>query len=314
MIWSISSDKLFRRCQRQWFYKQVYGNARARKQPERYEAYLLSKLTSVSSVRGQAVDDALTERLIPAVNRGFVPDCGQLQQFARDRFTNVLKLAREIPLSERVSNPAKLPEHFRLLFDDEYGSGTEDDEIDSGYAEIDASLSNLYESDRVLQTLLGSDYAVSQRALTWKVGEDSVRAVPDVIAFSNDEPPIVLDWKVHFFANADASRQLASYSLALARVNPHRDFPFSSVGWPEAETRLWEFQLLKGELREFEYSADEYEDLEQWITGRVMETSLSLHGRKKSSDFGPEEFPAAFDGRQCERCNFKRLCWNQESA
>jgi hypothetical protein len=71
MVWSISSDKTFRRCQRQWFYGQVFGNANARKEPLRYEAYLLSKLQSLSAIRGQAVDDALSERLVPALQRRF---------------------------------------------------------------------------------------------------------------------------------------------------------------------------------------------------------------------------------------------------
>lgn len=314
MIWSISTDKLFRRCQREWFFKQVFANARARKQPERYEAYLLAKLSSVSSIRGQAVDDALTERLIPSLNRGRIPACRSIQQFAQHRFTNVLELAREASLDDRVSEPKKLPAHFRFLFDDLYGDGSDEDEIDRAYQEIDDSIENLYETDEVLDTLRASDYAISQRALTWRVGEHSVRAVPDVIAFFTVEPPLVLDWKVHVFGNADAARQLASYSLALARVKPHRDFPFSTEGWPETETRLWECQLLKAELRKFEYSADEYNDLDQWIASRVTETSLSLHGRKKSNDFAPEDFPTAFDGRPCERCNFKRLCWNRESA
>jgi hypothetical protein len=69
--------------------------------------------------------------------------------------------------------------------------------------------------------------------------------VPDVLAFFAEEPPIVLDWKVHFFASADAGRQLASDALALARAAPHKDFPFSADGFPETETQLLEVQLLK---------------------------------------------------------------------
>lgn len=163
MIWSISTDKLFRRCQRQWFFKQVFGNARARKQPERYEAYLLSKLSSVSSIRGQAVDDALTGKLIPSLNRGRIPDYRSIRQFARDRFASVLELAREVSLDVRVTEPKKLPEHFRLLFEDLYGDGGNEDEIDRAYQEIDGSIENLYETDDVLETLRASDYAISQR-------------------------------------------------------------------------------------------------------------------------------------------------------
>jgi len=280
----------------------------------RYEAYLLSKLSTISAIRGQAVDDALGERLVPALNRGLLPECEHIKAAARERLTEMLEFAKEHQMVERLAQPDKLPDHFTMLFENEYGEGVNSDEIERAYSEVDSSIENLYGLNELLETLTATDYIITQRALTWKIGENSVRAVPDVVAFCRDQPPIVLDWKVHFFANADAARQLASYSLALARANPHRDFPFSSLGWSEAETRLLEAQLLKGEVREFDYSEDDYKDLEQWITSQIMEISLALHGRKKSNEFGPEDFPAAFDGRPCQRCNFKKLCWNQELA
>jgi hypothetical protein len=312
MIWSISTDKMFRRCQRQWFYKQVYGNANSRKDRSRYEAFLLSKLQSLSALRGQVVDDVLSEHLVPALNRGIVPRCEEIRSRARERFEQRLAYAKAHQLDQRLSAPAKLPDQFAMLFDYEYGVGITDEDYDRAFAEIDSSIENLFAMEDLLDTLKGSERILSQRALMWKIGENSIRAVPDVIAFFRQTAPIVLDWKVHYFANADAARQLASYALALARVNPHKDFPLSAVGWPEIRTRLLEVQLLKGEIREHEYSEDEYADLEGWIVSRVLEANLALYGRKKSSDFLPTDFPTAFDGRQCSICNFKRLCWSKD--
>ncbi len=80
------------------------------------------------------------------------------------------------------------------------------------------------------------------------------------------------------------------------------------------QTRLIEVQLLKSEIRVHEYAEDEYEELENWIASQVLETSLALYGRRKSSDFLPTDFPTAYDGRQCVRCNFKRLCWSKDST
>ncbi|HZI58592.1 MAG TPA: hypothetical protein VFF39_17560, partial [Verrucomicrobiae bacterium] len=66
MIWSISDSKTFKRCQRQWFYKNIVGNGVA-KDPLRRRIYLLSKLQSVSAWRGQIVDDIISTFIVPAV-------------------------------------------------------------------------------------------------------------------------------------------------------------------------------------------------------------------------------------------------------
>ena len=228
MIWSISSDKLFSRCQRQWFYKQVFGNANARKDNKRYEAYLLSKLQSISSLRGHALDEAISDFAIPAFNKHRSVSKQELLDFAIRRFESKLKFVKDHQLNRRLKNSAKLPDHFAMLFDREYGNVVKDEEFDRAFSEIESAIDNFFEIDQLIDTLHQSNRIVSQRALMWKVGINTVRAVPDAIAFFEHDPPIVFDWKVHYFGNADAGRQLASYAIALARAKPHRDFPFSA--------------------------------------------------------------------------------------
>lgn len=67
MIWSFSDSRTFDRCQRQWYFGEVVANAVA-KAPVRHEAYLLSKLQSVSAWRGQVVDSTIGSVLVPALN------------------------------------------------------------------------------------------------------------------------------------------------------------------------------------------------------------------------------------------------------
>lgn len=313
MIWSISSDKMFNRCQRQWYYKQIFGNANARKDNERYETYLLSKLQSISSLRGHAVDEAISELAVPAFNKQRSVTKQGLLDFAVSRFEAKLKFAKEHQFKRRLKNPAKLPDHFAMLFDREYGNAVNAEEFDRAFSEIETAIENFFTIDQLVDTLRRSNRIVSQRALMWKVGANTVRAVPDAIAFYEHDPPIVFDWKVHYFGNADAGRQLASYAIALDRAKPHRDFPFSADRWPETETRLMEVQLLRGEVREHQYSEFQFEELENWIYRRVNETAAAVGGRSKSSDFRPQDFSTAYSGRQCEVCNFKRICWKEFS-
>jgi hypothetical protein len=165
MILSISTDKMFRRCQRQWFYKQVYSNANSRKDRSRYEAFLLSKLQSLSALRGQVVDDVLSEHLVPALNRGIVPRCEEIQSHARERFEQRLAYAKAHQLDQRLSALAKLPDQFAMLFDYEYGVGIMNEDYDRAFAEIDESIENLFAIEELLDTLKGSERILSQRAL-----------------------------------------------------------------------------------------------------------------------------------------------------
>jgi len=53
MIWSVSTAKMFERCQRQWFFKTQLANAKA-KHESRRRAWRLSKLQSLSAWRGNS--------------------------------------------------------------------------------------------------------------------------------------------------------------------------------------------------------------------------------------------------------------------
>ncbi len=309
MIWSFSSDKMFRRCQRQWFYKTTYGNGNAKKVRARREAYLLSKLQTIGALRGNVVDDALSNRLVRSLNRGVIPECETVVSHALELFEQKMAVVREHPLESYIESGAKLPENFAVLFDREYGSGLQEEQIEVARSEIRNAIENLYELDQLLEYLSSAQYLVEQRPLTFYLADMTFRAIPDVIAFFDDEPPIVLDWKVHFFGNADAAKQLACYSLALSEVAPHRDFPASMEGYPIQDTRLWEAQLLTPELRKHEYDSDEYASLEEEMVTRAEEMNMSLCGKAKASDFAPQDFLPAYEPRQCERCPFKRLCW-----
>ncbi len=66
MSWSFSAHNSFRKCARQWFYKQHLANHKA-KDPLRQEAYRLSKLENIFAWRGKIVDDTISLFIIPSL-------------------------------------------------------------------------------------------------------------------------------------------------------------------------------------------------------------------------------------------------------
>ncbi len=73
MKWSLSGSKTFRRCQRQWFYKNCVANG-VTKDPVRRNIYLLGKLQTIAGWRGSIVDHAIETGVVPALQSGRLPD------------------------------------------------------------------------------------------------------------------------------------------------------------------------------------------------------------------------------------------------
>ena len=217
MRWSYSASRSFRQCQRQWFFKNIASNAKA-KDPFRRQAYLLSKLQSISAWRGKIVDDVLSQTLIPNLNRGIRMNLRDIKRHARDRFDRQLAYARRHPINDPNLQVSSEGEDFSVFHVMEYDGEIPKDEIENAWGEIESALVNLYSMDSIKCLMRSSDYIISQRPLQFTLMDGiTVIAYPDVIVFQNGSLPTIIDWKVHTFGTNDAWLQLAIYAIALCR-------------------------------------------------------------------------------------------------
>lgn len=308
-MWSFSAAKTFKKCQRQWYYKNCLANARAR-DPLRHKAYLLSKLQSISSWRGSVVDSVIAEVIIPTLKGKRTPSLAIVRQKAGDLLERQLKFARQHPLHQPEFLPSQFGSEFSVLHCMEYGGEIPDTEIEKAKKEIDIALVNLLNMSEVLSELTEARYLVAQRALSFSHTDETVRAVPDLIAFYRDKPPLIVDWKVHFFGVHKAMKQLGIYALALARGNPHRDFP-PLCHWQESDFRLWEVQLLTNKIRRYQLDELQITEIDRFIAESISEMQLIV-GEQKKANLSPTEFLTAYSPETCQFCNYQSLCW--ESA
>lgn len=147
-MWSLSAAKLFKRCQRQWYYKTCLGNWKA-KDPLRREAYLLSKLSSISAWRGSIVDSAITESIVPTLRTKQPPSLTFAQQKAMDLFDRQLEFARNHPLHQPEFSPSKAGLDFAVFHCMEYDGTIPEMEIDQARTEINQALQNLFSMPEV---------------------------------------------------------------------------------------------------------------------------------------------------------------------
>jgi CRISPR/Cas system-associated exonuclease Cas4 (RecB family) len=310
VIWSISDSKTFRRCQRQWFYKKL-GNAKA-SDPLRRQLYLLSKLQSISAWRGQIVDSVISEIVIPAVTAKRPITLEQAKARASQLFNLQLACARKHELMSPGFSPSQLGSSFAAFHAMEYGGSVREQEIETAADEINRALTHLFSMTDLKALLKSAERLIPQRALIFDHSGVSVRAVPDLIAFFGDNPPVIVDWKVHVFGIDEAWLQLAAYSLALTRCNPHKDFPSTVKSFSATQIELVEVQLLTNCVRRYSLSDEEVATAEAYIAESTTEMLLSLQDQKLNQ-LSADEFSVAKYPGTCQSCQFRSVCWGGQA-
>lgn len=307
MTWSYSAAKAFGQCQKLWYYRHILASSRSSVPIER-EAYVLSKLQSLSAWRGQVVDQVIAQRLIPALNRSETPTLRGLLHEARGIFDAQLAFA----LAHRVREPgmrsSKAGLTFAAFFNVEYGLPIPQESIDQAWCEVQASFTTLFSMSDVRAQLRNASYRVAQRKLWFDLDGVKVRAVPDVLVFSDAAPPLIVDWKVHATASRDYRLQLTLYALALTTSKSHADFPSSLEGLSPAQIHLLEVQLLTGAARQFVLDDTDILEAQNYVGETSNEMTLALgtdgYGPPRPDDFESTHFPGL-----CERCSFRKICW-----
>lgn len=313
MKWSYSGSRSFKQCQRQWYFKNIVASGTAKTDPLRRQAYLLGKLQSVSAWRGKIVDDVISKTIVPCLNRRTQITLKMAKSRARDLFDRQLAFARSHSAMDVTLQPSKHGDSFALLYAVQYDGDAREDEVETAWQEIEAALGNLFGLGEIKDLLKSSDYVIAQRALTFPVMDGiTTLAYPDVIAFRRQEPPVILDWKVHVFGQNDAWLQLAIYAIALSRCGPHKDFPDGFKIEP-SDVKLYEAQLLTNAIREHFLNGEQIEEAEEYITASAYEIACLTDGGDYA-DLSVEDFRPALHAEACQRCAFRAICWEGQNV
>ncbi|MGD0061700.1 MAG: PD-(D/E)XK nuclease family protein [Verrucomicrobiia bacterium] len=309
MIWSFSEGRLFRKCQRQWFFSKRLASATS-KDPRRREAYLLSKLSSLSAWRGKVVDQVLEKIVVPAIQRKTIVTLQTATQ-AADR---IIDSQLDFALKHRIrENGFKASEHdgdLAAFFVVEYGESPSQHEIGQARAEVHKALSNLFQSPRfkeLRENVKAAHWLAAQCPITFRYMGATVRAVPDLVCLFRGTPPLIIDWKVHFFGIHDYYQQLVAYAITLTRCGDHKGLPRELRNYPAEAVRLVEAQLLTDEPREHLIAGEDVQEVEDRMATEIQEMLLAVDGRE-NKELAAEDFPTTTRAGICATCNFRKLC------
>jgi len=311
MTWSYSEHQLFKKCPRKWFFKSLFADSRAN-DPQRREAYLLSKMQSLYAWRGQVVESALQDFLIPSLEMNLQPRFHETIKAARETFDEQLAFGRNHRVRETGMTVKQAGRAFAAFTELEYGQPISNEEYQQAWEEIQTALRNFYKLTELKSLLKAGAYRVTQKVLQMQHFGATVRAVPDLIVFFPDRAPLIVDWKVHTFGIHDYAEQLAIYAVALARVKPHADYGRYAHGWKETDIELREAQLLRGFVRQHSLEDSDVAEVDDRIAAGVIAIRGACSG-KRAPELHSEDFPTAHDPQTCQTCQYRKICWRSDS-
>ncbi len=313
MIYSFSEGKMFRRCQRSWFFGKRMASATA-KDPLRRKAYLLSKLQSLQAWRGKIVDKVIETVVVPALKQRTPITLEPARKAARAMFDAQLNFALKRRIWEPDFKASAHENDLAAFFCVEYGQPPSTADLEQAWSEIETALTNLFHSDAFKElraTVKAAAWLVAQCPITFPYAAATVRAVPDLVCLYRSEPPLIIDWKVHFFGVHDYYQQLVSYAITLANCGSHAGLPAEMRRYPAHSVRLMEAQLLTNEARPHVIEKEDIAAVEDQIALEIRQMLLAVDGRE-NKELSAEDFPTTDRLGVCDTCNFRVLCWEKK--
>lgn len=311
MRWSFSSYRQFKGCKRQWFYQNKMANANASKDPERKEAAILRNLQSLNAWRGSMVDHIIGKEVIPYLQQGIWPQYKDVLAAMKALFQEQYAFAKTLEYRKEGVTKTKAGESFLALYDLEYApEKITRDSLNNAYLEAVQAIKNLFNNQHFLEYLRSASRLVTQRQdLSVKYNENfTLKAIPDLVVFLDHPFRVhIVDWKVHSKALRTYEEQLRLYAWIIKKGNRPRDFPEELDNLPITEIQLTEYQLYKGEIRDYSISLDDVRQIERNIAQSVEEMTLA-NAHLKYQQLDMVSFPVNRSDNNCMGCRFRKIC------
>jgi len=183
-----------------------------------------------------------------------------------------------------------------------------EEELAACYATIRQAILKLPEIRMPDGTLI-IDYLKAANSLTpnvnnWLVQIEKARLKPqiDLLGMHNWKP-VIIDWKLSASYVSDYSRQLiiCGITVYLKRLENPEKKP-----WTYEDIKLYEVNLLKGIVKQHEFTEDKVNDLINFINLTSSDISLLTGGEEAEANV--DDFELTDDEAHCKNCNFQSLC------
>lgn len=303
--WSFSTDKLFRRCQRQLLFREIAAHPNA-KDAWRREAFILKQLKTLEVWRGTLIHEGIERFLVPALKRaGPIP--------WKAITNNTLRRAQEqLEFSERKRyrepNIRKGGhDDFCALVPHENGSGVSAEDFEQVCEGIESAFQRLSLLSDLWKRFDGGSTWNAEVSVWTKLPDVSVKAQIDLLLKDANNRFTIIDWKSYELGgDTEARLQTALYGWALMRSGQH------GVRRSQDITIL-ECQVQEGLLIEHEFSEAILCEVDDYIY-RSVQNIFAVCRSKKLVEVQLQDFAFTDNPNNCEHCAFRQLCVETASS
>lgn len=306
--WSYTTVNTFRQCNRKYYFYDRLAT-HGRKDPLRRKAYELKSMQNLKMWAGSVVDKFLEITVIPLFKSKSKLDfdllASQALELARCQFEfskNKLYLDAGLKKGEAGA-------HFCILDIHEIAAPYSEEELAECYETIGRAVRNLPQirmpDGSLLVAFLEACNSLTPNVNNWLVYIEKARLKPqmDLLALHNWKP-VVIDWKLSSSFTSDYSRQLLICGITVylkGHESQHRK-PYDY-----GDIRLYEVNLLRGEVKQHDFSEPRVHELINYINLTAEDIYLLNSGVSGEAD-DIEDFDFTDDQALCSSCNFQSLC------
>jgi PD-(D/E)XK nuclease superfamily protein len=298
--WSFSTDRAFRRCQREAYYRQIAASHNSLDRTRR-EAYLVKQVKSPEMWRGNLVHAAIETGVVPRwIARQSVPwdeVIRETQALAKRQYTFSARRAYRTP---RLSKTAA-GDDFCALTCHEPGATVVNDELAVACSEVEHALRNLSSMSELLAEIEGRPRYWPEVTLNTQLEGVHIQARLDLLYFRGFGRPTIIDWKTRRAqTTGNAGMQTAFYGWLL-----HQDTHWSQ---PEPEAiELLEVDLSSALVQRHRFDAERFAEVEDHAYRSITEM-LAVYGAEDFDQLDVSELRYANNPNSCRFCVFARIC------
>jgi len=304
--WSFSTDKLFRRCQRQFYFAQIAAHHSPR-EPWRREAFLLRQMKTLELWRGSVIHEGIQHYVVPALRKGDALDWEILTEQTIQHAKTQLAFSERKRYREPGIAKTKHKD-FCALVPHETGKGVSAAEFDGVCSEIRTAFQRLESLSDLWETLLGRKDCKSEEQIWVEFDDVKIMVQIDLLFERSLGHPTIIDWKSYEIGgDTDARLQTVLYGWAVWKSKLFDDLH-------DAENiELLECQVQDGVVIKHECSLEVFDELEDHLY-RSLNRIFSLCRSKKLTDARLQDFAFTDNPNTCEHCAFRQLCIERASV
>jgi hypothetical protein len=297
--WSFFLDRCFRRCQREFFFRELAAWHNA-KDPLRRESFLLKQLKTVELWQGLLVHRGIEIYVVPSLLAGSAVDWDRTITGTIEMARRQLEFSRARRYREEKMLKTKAGDDYCALLCHEQGADLSQEAWDEISGTIERAFRNLSQLDELWKTIGAKDRYWSELPIHLKYDGANIVVRLDLLCFYFGKPTIV-DWKVsESKGGSDARLQLGLYAWALCK---HPSWRVNRI----EDVQLLEVQLLTPAVVRHQFDDALAVELENRIF-RSLDEIRALCGDGEYEAQDVTDFALARNANSCAYCPFQRPC------